>query len=119
MHPYIIYENTLFIRKIKGGFELLPGPDGVLPPVDLPDEDVIKLALSKAGKPFPGKKKRFALVSVNGQDYEAMPHWGVVAANLNRKPFSAEDVHFLLTRDRVQSIVYVDDDGTVSKLFKR
>ena len=111
--PYIIYEGTIFLHKIPGGYELVPSYDGTLRNMELPETEVIKNAIKRAGKPFPQKKDRFCLITFDGRTYQAFPGWGIIAGNLNLKKMTPELLQTVLNGDRVEAIAYVSENDDV------
>lgn len=110
---YVIYKDSIFLRKIDNGFEIAEDYTGtVRTDINLPDIDAINKLLKLAGKPFKGKRDRFILVKL-GDSYEALPGWGVVSANLNLRERSRDTVEFLLQQDNVEAIMFITDEGDI------
>lgn len=113
--PYIIYKNTIFLRKIKGGYEIAEDYTGVVrTDHQLPDFDDIKAAIKRAGKPFKGKKDRFVVIDWGIGALEALPGWGIVSGNLFQRDIRKEDVELILSQDIVEAVVLVDEEGNVT-----
>lgn len=111
---YFIYKDTIFLRKIPGGYELVEDYTGVVN-LDhgLPPEDEIKAMIKAAGKPFKGKKDRFALVKFPGTEhYQALPGWGVPCGNLPGHQFNAEIVNGLFeVVPELETIIFLNEEG--------
>jgi hypothetical protein len=113
--PYVIYRNTMFLRKIDHGFEFVEDYTGVVrTDRQLPDLDDIKAAIKRAGKPFKGKKDRFVLIDWGYGALEALPGWGVVSGNLYQRDIRKEEVELILSQDNVEAVVIVDEEGNVT-----
>lgn len=109
--PFVVYQNTLFVRKIDHGFELVPSYDGELRG-QLPDVSEIKRAIKDAPK-FKGKKTRFTLIRWeapgNRVFYEAMPGWGIVAGNVVNED-NDENLVLFLSQPEIEAVVFVDGE---------
>lgn len=114
--PYIVYEGTIFLRKLKGGYEFVDSYFGKWDlRRDLPDTDYIDSLLKR--RKFKGKKTRFCLVpqkpSFEGErldEYEALPGWGIIASNLWGQVWDEDTVKGILDQERVEAIVWVDEE---------
>lgn len=108
--PYVVYNNTVFLRKIENGFELVPSYDGQIRG-QLPDEKDIKRALKDQLK-FKGKKTRFALIQwelPGGRFfYEALPGWGIVAGNLVTEEQDS-NLSLFLSQPEIEAVIFVED----------
>lgn len=108
--PYVVYNNTVFLRKIENGFELVPSYDGQIRG-QLPDEQDIKRALKDQLK-FKGKKTRFALIQwelPGGRFfYEALPGWGIVAGNLVTEEQDS-NLSLFLSQPEIEAVIFVED----------
>lgn len=114
MIPFIIYKDTMFLRKIDGGFEFAEDYTGkIRTDQQLPDLDVIKAALKRTDPPVKGKRDRFVLIDW-GDRLEALPSWGVPSGNLYNQEVSKETVDLVLSQDNVQAVIFVDDEGNVT-----
>lgn len=111
--PYIIYDDTIFLRKIDGGFAIAEDYTGVVRhDHQLPDIDEIKKLIKQAGKPFKGKRDRFVLVNL-GDGYKAYQGWGIPSGNLFNRTNTQQDVQFILSQDKVEAVIFVDKEGNV------
>ncbi len=114
--PYIIYKDTIFVRKIEGGFELVPTYNGEIDLAHaLPQTDYINRLLKR--RKFKGKKTRFTLLpqrpSFEGEvleDYEALPDWGITAALERNQEWDQETIQHLLNQENVLAIAWVDGE---------
>lgn len=108
--PYVIYNNTIFLRKIENGFELVPSYDGEIRG-QLPDEHDINRAIKDQPR-FKGKKTRFALIQwelPGGRFfYEALPSWGIVAGNLVTED-NDDNLSLFLSQPEIEAVIFVED----------
>lgn len=109
--PVVVYNNTVFLRKIEKGFELVPSYDGELRG-QLPDDDVIKRAIKDAPK-FKGKKTRFTMIAWDLPGgrvvWEALPGWGIVAGNLANED-NDENLSLMLSQPEIEAIAFIDGE---------
>lgn len=109
--PFVVYGNTVFLRKIEEGYELVPSYDGELRG-QLPDEKEIKKALRDKPK-IKGKKTRFTMIhwEIPGgiTVWEALPSWGIVAGNVVNDR-SDESLALFLSQPEIEAVVFVDGE---------
>lgn len=109
--PVVVYRNTVFLRKIEDGYELVPSYDGQIRG-QLPDDHVIKRAIKDAPK-FKGKKTRFTMIPWDLPGgrvvWEAIPGWGIVAGNLANET-NDESIGLMLSQPEIEAVAFIDGE---------